>query len=87
MTTSESKGRFFLNESICITNRIDSNRDLECSTEGSNDKDESSGVTMSRRWRSVGRVDNVLRGAALFDICTQQSHIVVLVMTRSQHIN
>ena len=36
MTTSESKGRFFLqNESIRIdsqTNRIDSNRELECST-------------------------------------------------------
>ena len=32
MTTSESKGRFFLqNESIRITNRIDSNRELECS--------------------------------------------------------
>jgi len=28
MTTSESKGRFFTNE----TNRIDSNRELECST-------------------------------------------------------
>jgi len=33
MTTSESKGRFFLqNESIRITNRIDSNRELECSS-------------------------------------------------------
>jgi len=38
MTTSESKGRFFLlNESIRIDsqnelNRIDSNRELECST-------------------------------------------------------
>jgi len=38
MTTSDSKGRFFLqNESIRIdshneTNRIDSNRELECST-------------------------------------------------------
>jgi len=33
MTTSESKGRYFLqNESIRITNRIDSNRELECST-------------------------------------------------------
>jgi len=38
MTTSESKGRFFvLNESIRIdshneSNRIDSNRELECST-------------------------------------------------------
>jgi len=33
MTTSESKGRFFLqNESIRTTNRIDSNRELECST-------------------------------------------------------
>ena len=33
MTTSESKVRFFLqNESIRITNRIDSNRELECST-------------------------------------------------------
>ena len=32
MTTSESKGRFFLqNESIRITNRIDFNRELECS--------------------------------------------------------
>ena len=32
MATSESKGRFFLqNESIRITNRIDSNRELECS--------------------------------------------------------
>ena len=37
MTTSESKGRFFLlNESIRIdshneSNRIDSNRELECS--------------------------------------------------------
>ena len=36
MTTSESKGRFFLqNESIRITNRIDSNRELECSSRGS----------------------------------------------------
>ena len=36
MTTSESKGRFFYKkdrfESIRITNRIDSNRELECST-------------------------------------------------------
>ena len=33
MKTSESKGRFFLqNESIHITNRIDSNRELECSS-------------------------------------------------------
>ena len=38
MTTSESKGRFFLqNESILIdshneSNRIDSNRELECSS-------------------------------------------------------
>ena len=38
MTTSESKGRFFLqNESIRIdshneSNRFDSNRELECST-------------------------------------------------------
>jgi len=38
MTTSESKGRFFLqNESIRIdshneSNRIDSNRELECSS-------------------------------------------------------
>jgi len=36
MTTSESKGRFFyktnLFESIHITNRIDSNRELECSS-------------------------------------------------------
>jgi len=33
MTTSESKGRFFLqNESFRITNRIDSNRELECSS-------------------------------------------------------
>jgi len=33
MATSESKGRFFLqNESIRIMNRIDSNRELECST-------------------------------------------------------
>ena len=36
MTISESKGRFFyktnLFESIRITNRIDSNRELECST-------------------------------------------------------
>jgi len=36
MTTSESKGRFFCKmnqfESICITNRIDSNRELECSS-------------------------------------------------------
>ena len=32
MTTSESKSRFFLeNESIRITNRIDSNRELEFS--------------------------------------------------------
>ena len=35
MTTSESKGRFFYKtnrfESIRITNRIDSNRELECS--------------------------------------------------------
>jgi len=35
MTTSESKGRFFFKtnrfESIRITNRIDSNRELECS--------------------------------------------------------
>ena len=31
MATSESKGQFFLqNESIRITNRIDSNRKLEC---------------------------------------------------------
>ena len=40
MTTSESKGRFFLqNESILIdshneSNRKDSNRELECSTGG-----------------------------------------------------
>jgi len=38
MTTSESKGRFFyktnLFESIRTTNRIDSNRELECSTVG-----------------------------------------------------
>jgi len=38
MTTSESKGRFLLqNESlelIRITNRIDSNRELECSSTG-----------------------------------------------------
>ena len=35
MATSESKGRFFLqNESIRITNRIDSNRELECSITG-----------------------------------------------------
>ena len=38
MTTSESKGRFFTNESIRIdlhneSNRIDSNRKLECSSE------------------------------------------------------
>ena len=33
MTTSEWKGRFFLqNESIRVTNRIDSNRELECSS-------------------------------------------------------
>jgi len=33
MTTSEPKGRLFLqNESIHITNRIHSNRELECST-------------------------------------------------------
>jgi len=33
ITTSESEGRFFLqNESIRITNRIDSNHELECST-------------------------------------------------------
>ena len=36
MTTIESKGRFFYKtnrfESIRITNRIDSNRELECST-------------------------------------------------------
>ena len=36
MTTSESKGRFFCKtnrfESIRITNRIDSNRELECSS-------------------------------------------------------
>ena len=33
MTTSESKCRFFSqNESIRLTNRIDSNRELECST-------------------------------------------------------
>jgi len=36
MATSESKGRFFYEtnrfESIRITNRIDSNRELECST-------------------------------------------------------
>ena len=32
MTTSESKGRFLLNESIRITNRIDSNLELECSS-------------------------------------------------------
>jgi len=33
MTTSESKGRFFLqNQSIRLTNRIDWNRELECST-------------------------------------------------------
>jgi len=37
MTTSESKGRFLQNESIRInshneSNRIDSNRELECST-------------------------------------------------------
>ena len=36
MATSESKGRFFTKrnrfESIRITNRIDSNRDLECSS-------------------------------------------------------
>ena len=33
MTTSESKGQFFLqNESIRVTNRINSNRELECST-------------------------------------------------------
>jgi len=33
MTISEPKGRFYLqNESIRITNRIDSNRELECST-------------------------------------------------------
>jgi len=36
MTTSESKGRFFYKtnrfESIRITNRIDSNRELECSS-------------------------------------------------------
>ena len=33
MATSESKGQFFLqNESIRITNRIDSNRELECSS-------------------------------------------------------
>jgi len=35
MTSSESKGRFFYKtnrfESIHITNRIDSNRELECS--------------------------------------------------------
>ena len=31
MTTSESKGQFFLqNESIRIMNRIDLNRELEC---------------------------------------------------------
>jgi len=34
MTTSESKGRFFTKqiESIRIANRIDSNRELECSS-------------------------------------------------------
>ena len=38
MTTSESKGRFFLqNESIRITNRIDSNRELECSSKDGTD--------------------------------------------------
>jgi len=36
MATSESKGLFFLqNESIRITNRIDSNRELECSSNSS----------------------------------------------------
>ena len=36
MTTSESKDRFFLlNESIRITNRIDWNRELECSSASS----------------------------------------------------
>jgi len=38
VTTSESKGRFFLqNESIRITNRIDSNSELECSADTPND--------------------------------------------------
>ena len=32
MTISESKCRFSENESIRLTNRIDSNRELECST-------------------------------------------------------
>ena len=36
MATSESKGRFFLqNKLIRITNRIDSNRELECSSKDS----------------------------------------------------
>jgi len=55
MTTRESKGRFFLqNESIRTTNRIDSNRELECSTQQkSTEKPPTSSLLSSRHSDTV----------------------------------
>ena len=57
MTTSESKGRFFLqNKSIRIdshneSNRIYSNRELECSTEDSSQQMDSGPQQWARCYR------------------------------------
>jgi len=55
MTTSESKGRFLYKtnrfESIRITNRIDSNRELECSTEDSSQQMDSGPQQWARCYR------------------------------------
>jgi len=69
MTTSESKGRYFYKtngfESIRITNRIDSNRELECSNvEGE--------VTSQNLW---SRYDRHVVGIAWHDVWSQKAKI------------